>query len=173
VILSTATWLRCHLETDECSDYEKSTIFMNDFYHCNTSKLLLLNRKSEKIWIVYWIQCLFHMVLELTPYSYAFSAILVWLVAVPTCANTFHAVGRLPGSKITVVVHRTLLSKYWNKDLELILILHTRGDTKPLICVFLWRNYFSESCKAVLFANNHTIFVLVFQNCHKIKEERK
>jgi hypothetical protein len=52
------------------------------------------------------------MVLELTPYSYAFGAISVWLVAVLTCAHTFDAIGRLPGSKLTVVVHRTLLSKY-------------------------------------------------------------
>jgi len=52
------------------------------------------------------------MVLELTPYSYAFGAILVWLVAVLTCAHTFDAIGRLPVSKLTVVVHRTLLSNY-------------------------------------------------------------
>lgn len=52
------------------------------------------------------------MVIELTPYSFAFGAILVWSVAVLTCAHTFDAVGRLPGSKFTVVVHRTLLSKY-------------------------------------------------------------
>jgi len=39
------------------------------------------------------------MVLELTSYSYAFGAILVWLVAVLTCAHAFDAIGSLPGSK--------------------------------------------------------------------------
>jgi hypothetical protein len=51
------------------------------------------------------------MVLELTPYCYAFGAVFVWAVAVLTYAHTFDAIGRLTVSKLTVG-HRTLLSKY-------------------------------------------------------------
>lgn len=41
------------METDECSEQEETAVFVNYFEHCNTSKLLLLSRKSEKIWKVY------------------------------------------------------------------------------------------------------------------------
>jgi hypothetical protein len=52
------------------------------------------------------------MVLELTLYWYAFGAVFVWAVAVQTYTHAFDAIGRLPVSKFTVVVHRTPLSKY-------------------------------------------------------------
>jgi len=60
------------------------------------------------------------MVFELTPYPYAFGAILVWLVVVLTYAHTLDTIGRLPSSKLTVVVYRTPLSNYWNKDPEFV-----------------------------------------------------
>jgi hypothetical protein len=99
-------------------------------FSCDTEYSHVITLSSGKR----WIQCLFHMVLELTPYSYAFGAVLVWLVTVLTCAHTFVAIGRLSASKLTVVVHRTLLSNYWNKDVVFITCslfqFHTQEETQ-------------------------------------------